>query len=79
MMGSDMKYGGWLALRMPEIQDDSAAEKANKTLEGIQGVKTVAVYTKQGSIGVQFAAQGRNTTNELVDALNEAGLEGSNY
>lgn len=79
MMGGDMEYAGWLALKTPEVKDAKLAEQAKSTLSQIRGVKKVAVYPKQGSIGVQFGGQGKVTTQELIDALQDAGLEASNF
>lgn len=77
MMGGNMKYSGWLALKVPEIADAGNAEKAKAALTKIQGVSTVATYPKEKSVGVSFSSQGSITTSQLVEALKEAGLESS--
>jgi cation transport ATPase len=74
-MGGDMKYDGWLALKVPEVKDEAAAKKVKATLGGINGVKQVVVYPKQESIAVQFDAAGRLTSEQLIDKLNNAGLK----
>src|ERR1043166_7590533 len=44
MMGAGMRYGGWLALKVPSITDETSGKKVKETLEKVEGVKTVAVY-----------------------------------
>jgi copper chaperone CopZ len=78
MMGGNMQYGGWLALKAPEVKDEAAAKKVKATLSGIKGVKQVVTYPQQQSVAVQFDAQGKLTTRDLVDALAKAGVKASN-
>ncbi|MDB5347415.1 MAG: Copper-exporting P-type ATPase [Schlesneria sp.] len=77
MMGGNMKYGGWLALKVPEIGAEGNADKAKAALAKVKGVSTVAVYAPQKSVGVSFTGQGNVTSAQLVDALKEAGLDAS--
>lgn len=77
MMGGQMKYGGWLALKVPEIGAEGNADKAKAALAKVKGVSTVAVYGPQKAIGVAFSAEGKLTSVQLIDALKEAGLESS--
>lgn len=77
MMGKTMQYGGWLALKVPEVNGDGNAEKAKTALTKVKGVANVAVYPQQKSVGVTFQPQGTITTAQLIDALREAGLEAS--
>lgn len=75
MMGGNMRYGGWLALRVPNIAADGNAEKVKETLMKVAGVSKVSVYPQQKSVGVAFETKGTVTTNQLVEALKEAGLD----
>lgn len=75
MMGGNMKYGGWLALKVPEIGAEGNADKAKAALSKIKGVSTVAAYVPQKSVGVSFTGQGDVTTAQLIDGLKEAGLD----
>lgn len=75
MMGGRMQYGGWLALKVPDIGGEGNADKAKTALGKVKGVSTVAVYVPQKSVGVAFAAEGKVTSVQLVDALKAAGLE----
>ncbi len=75
MMGGNMSYDGWLALKVPELKDDAVATKAKDALRGIAGVKSVATYPAQKAVGIQFAADGKTTSKELIDALNKAGIK----
>lgn len=75
MMGGNMKYGGWLALKVPEIGAEGNADKAKSALAKIKGVSTVSVYVPQKSVGVSFTGQGDITTTQLIDGLKEVGLD----
>lgn len=75
MMGGTMKYGGWLALKVPDIAAEGNADKAKTALAAVKGVSTVSVYPQQKSVGVSFAAQGSVTSAQLVEALKAEGLE----
>jgi len=79
MMGADLRYGGWLALSVPDLTDEAAAKKATDTLSKLKGVAKVAPYVKQRAIGVQFAADGKLTSKELIDTLAKAGLKAANF
>jgi copper chaperone CopZ len=78
MMGAGMRYGGWLALKVPSITDQASGQKAKETLSKVQGVRMVAVYPAQHSVGVQFAASGTISSQQLIDALAKEGIEASN-
>jgi copper chaperone CopZ len=78
MMGRGMRYGGWLALRVPSIVDAASGQKAKEILAKVEGVKTVAVYPAQHSLGVQFAGNGSLSSQQLIDALAKEGIEASN-
>lgn len=75
MMGGQMQYGGWLALKVPEIGAEGNADKAKAALAKIKGVSAVAVYVPQKSIGISFTGQGSLTSVQLIDALKAAGLD----
>ena len=78
MMGAGMQYGGWLALKVPDVKNDASAAKAKKVLGELKGVKQVVAYAKQQSIGVQFAESGKLSTRDLIDALDKADLKATN-
>jgi copper chaperone CopZ len=77
MMGGNMKYAGWLALKVPEIAAEGNADKAKAALTKLKEIGTVSVYPQQKSVGVSFSGQGSVTSTQLVDALKAAGLEAS--
>lgn len=79
MMGADLRYGGWLALSVPELTDEATAKKATEALSKLKGVAKVAPYVKHRAIGVQFVADGKLTSKELIDTLAKAGLKAANY
>ena len=79
MMGSDLKYGGWLALKVAGVDKPETAAKAKKALEDVKGVARVAVYPKNESVGVAFGAEGNVTMHDLLAALEAAGLKGSSF
>lgn len=78
MMGGNLKYGGWLALKVDELKDATAGKAVKETLAKVEGVKAVAVYPKQKAVGVQFAGKGNVTDRQLIDALTEAGYHAKN-
>lgn len=75
MMGGKMRYGGWLALRVPDIATEGNAEKAKEALTKVTGVSKVKVYPQQKSVGVAFDNKGTVKTPQLIEALKEAGLD----
>lgn len=77
MMGGNMQYGGWLALKVPDIGGEGNADKAKAALSKVKGVSTVAVYVPQKSVGVAFTTEGNVTSVQLVEALKASGLEAS--
>ena len=79
MMGAGMRYGGWLALKVPSVTDQASGQKAKETLGKVEGVKTVAVYPAQHSVGVLFAGSGPASSQQLIDVLAKEGIEASNY
>ncbi|MBS0266225.1 MAG: cation transporter [Planctomycetes bacterium] len=79
MMGSGMKYGGWLALRIDGVDKDETAAKAKEVLGMVNGVAKVAVYPKQSSVGVGFTSEGNVTMKELLAALEKAGLKAASF
>jgi mercuric ion binding protein len=78
MMGGGMRYGGWLALKVPSIVDQASGQKAKEVLTKVEGIRTVAVYPQQHSVGVQFAGKGNVSSQQLIDALAKEGIEASN-
>ncbi|MBI3464163.1 MAG: heavy-metal-associated domain-containing protein [Planctomycetes bacterium] len=79
MMGGNMKYAGWLALRIPELRDDATARAAKDALSKLPGVTRVAAYPAQHSLSVEFGAQGAVTSRQLIDALAAAGLKAETF
>ena len=79
MMGAGMRYGAWLALKVPSVTDEASGQKAKDALSKVEGVKTVVVYPAQHSVGVLFAGQGTMSSQKVIDALGKEGIEASNY
>lgn len=81
MMGGDMQYGGWLALKVPEVkaEDEAAWNRLKDALGKTPGVKQVAVYKAQSGVGVRFDDKGDLTSQKLISALAEAGFRAENY
>jgi len=75
MMGGNMHYAGWLALKAPEIKDEASAKRAQEVLKKVEGVNRVIAYPAQHSLVVSFTAKGNLTTRALIDKLNEAGFQ----
>lgn len=75
MMRGNMRYGGWLALKVPDIAAEGNADKAKEALSKVAGVSKVNVYSQQKSVGIAFDAKGTVTTKQLIEALKEAGLD----
>ena len=78
MMGGDMQYGGWLALKAEGVKDEKIAESAKAALAKVPGVAKVVVYPAQESVGILFDAKGKATSAQLVAALQEAGVKAKN-
>ena len=79
MMGGGMRYGSWLALKVPSITDDASGAKVKEALGKIDGVKSVAVYPKQHSAAVLFAGKGSLSSEQVIEALAKAEIEASNF
>lgn len=79
MMGRKLHYGGWLALKAPEITDKNSAAKAKEALSDVAGVKHVAAYPDEHSLGVQFDDEGELTSAALIKKLAAAGFTAENY
>ena len=78
MMGSGMHYDGWLALKVPELKDESSGKKVKAALSKVEGVKSVVSYPDRHAIGVQFKSEGKTTTATLIEALSQAGFKAAN-
>lgn len=74
MMGGGMHYSGWLSLKVPDLKDEASAGKVKSAIESQTGVKRVVAYPVQHAVNVEFAADGKVTTQQLIDAVKEAGL-----
>lgn len=81
MMGGDMQYAGWLALKVADMKDkdDATWNRLKETLSKQSGVKQVSVYKAQSGVGVRFDAKGELTSKKLIAALSEAGFKASHY
>jgi copper chaperone CopZ len=79
MMGRNMKYSGSLALKAPGVLDEATAAKAVGALQQVPGVAKVTPYSKQRCVMVEFAGQGNVTTQQLIEALEAAGIEASSF
>jgi len=77
MMGGGMRYAGWFAMKVPTLTDEASGAKVKETLAKVAGVKTVAVYPVQHSAAVLFAGPGMTSSQQVLDALKEAGIEAS--
>ena len=78
MMGGSMHYDGWLALKTPDLKDDSAA-KAKESLGKVGGVKRVEAFPAQHIVEIQFASDGKITSGQLIDVLAGAGIKAENF
>ena len=78
MMGRGMQYGGWLALKVPSVKDDASGKAVKDALAKTEGISQVAVYPAQHSVGIQFSAKGKMTSQEVIDLLAKAGIDASN-
>jgi len=78
MMGGDMHYAGWLALKVPELKDTTAKDVTD-VLTKLSGVTRVQPYVSQHAIGVEFNSTGKVTSRQLIDALTKAGIKAANY
>jgi copper chaperone CopZ len=79
MMGGGMRYGSWLALKVPALIDQASGEKVKAALGKIEGVKSVAVYPQQHSAAVLFAGKGTLSSQQVIEALGQEGFEASNF
>jgi copper chaperone CopZ len=78
MMGGNMRYNGWLSLRVPSLRDEASAQAAKEALNNVEGVSRVVAYPSEHAVGVQFARQANVSSQQLIEALTEAGMEASN-
>jgi copper chaperone CopZ len=73
MMGGGMRYGGWLTLRVSDL-NETTASRVKEVLGQLPGVKRVATYPAQQSVEIAFGSKGGLTSADLVDALSKAGI-----
>lgn len=78
MMGKNLHYGGWLALKVPDLKDDATAKQVKEALSNVTGVKQVAVYPQQHAVGIAFDAKGNLTSHQLIDGLAKSGIKAQN-
>ena len=79
MMGRSMHYQASLALKVPELKDDAAADKAKAALADVPGVAAVYAYPQQQSLAVRFDGTGKVTSAELIAALKKAGFDAAPF
>jgi copper ion binding protein len=79
MMGGGLHYKGTLALQVAGLKDDAAIKTAKDTLGQVAGVSKVYVYPQQQSVLVEFAAGGKTTSQQLIEALAKAGFQASEF
>ncbi len=79
MMGRDMEYGGILLVSVAGVKDEATGKKATAALRKVEGVAKVTLYPKQEAVGIEFTGKGKVTTKQLIDALEAAGLKGTQY
>ncbi len=79
MMGGNMRYGGWLALKVHNLIDDATAKQVKEALSDLAGVERVVAYPERHSVAIAFGAQGDLTSGQLIDALDGAGIKAENY
>jgi copper chaperone CopZ len=79
MMGRGMHYEASLALKVPGLKDDAAAEKAKAALAEVPGVGAVYAYPQQESVAVRFGGTGKATTVDLIAALKMAGFDAAPF
>ena len=79
MMGGGMKYGGWLALKVPSISDEPSGQKVKDVLSKMDGVKTITVYPAQHSAAVLFAGKGTASSHKIIELLAKEGIEATNF
>jgi copper chaperone CopZ len=77
MMGKDMKYGTFLLLSLPDAKDKATQKKATTTLEKVEGVVKAVYYPQTKFVAIEFAAKGKVTSAQLIQALDDAGLKAS--
>jgi copper chaperone CopZ len=75
MMGRNMHYGGLLLLKVADIKNEGTAKPTQEALSKVTGVKRVVAYPAQHSVGIEFDTKGKLTSQELVDALADAGIK----
>jgi len=79
LMGGNLKYAGWLALRVPGLNDAATAQAAKVALDKLPGVTRVATYPAQRSLSVAFGPQGAVTSRQVIDALGAAGFKAETF
>ena len=79
MMGSGQRYGGWLALKVPSVKDNESAKRVKEIAGKIPGVKQVAAYPAQNSIGIQFDNEGKVTSDDVIKALEKAEIKAERF
>lgn len=79
MMGSDMSYGSFLALSVPEMKDETSAAKAKEAISKVKGVMKVSAYPQQHTLSVQLVAGNDVTTKQLIEALAAVEIKATTY
>lgn len=79
MMGGDMRYDAWLALKVKGIDKPEIADKTKAFLMKQKGIQNVAFYPQQEAIGVHFTPGGNLTLTKLIKSLGEQGISAQSY
>ena len=79
MMGRGMQYGGILLLSVAGVKDEATGKKAKAALSKVEGVEKVKLYPQQQAVGIEFTRKGKVTSKQLIEALKEAGVKGTEY
>lgn len=79
MMGRNMRYGGMLLLSIAGFKDEATGKKATAALSKVEGVAKVKLYPQQEAAGIEFTGKGKVTSKQLIEALEAAGLKGTQY
>ena len=79
MMGDGMQYTGAFVLKVSGINEEEKAQTAKDALLQVKGVAKVRTYPKQQAVAVDFGDDGDATTQQLIEALSQAGLSASEF
>lgn len=78
MMGGNLHYGAWFALKVPSFKDEATGKRIQEALKTVEGVKQVALYPAQHAVGIDFSDKGNLSSQQIIDALAKEGIEAVN-